>query len=48
MVIFKIIWLLINLVSLWFLPIYIIYCYIPNKNIEEGINDWLDESINDF
>lgn len=48
MVVLKIIWFLVNLVSLWFLPIYIIYSYIPNKNIKEGINDWLDESADDI
>ena len=36
------------LILIWFLPIYYIWCWKPNKSIKEGLKDWIDESADDF
>lgn len=36
------------LILIWFLPIYYIWCWKPNKSIKAGLNDWIDESADDF
>jgi hypothetical protein len=30
-------------VALWMIPIVIIWCVKPNKSLQEGFSDWLNE-----
>lgn len=32
-----------NYIALWILPIWIIWCLIPNKSLIEGFLDWFNE-----
>ena len=31
------------LVTVWALPVLILWCFIPNKDIIEGLTDWFNE-----
>lgn len=33
----------VGLVTVWLLPVIIIWCIKPNKSIQDGLRDWLDE-----
>ena len=37
----------IGFIVLGFLPILYIWCIKPNKSIQEGLKDWIDESADD-
>lgn len=29
--------------TLWFLPVFILWCVIPGKSVREGFTDWFNE-----
>lgn len=45
MIFFKVYFYLDLIAFLWIMPILIMYCFIPNKGIKEGLTEWFNEDL---
>lgn len=39
---------IIGITAVIFFPVLYIWCIVPNKSIQDGLREWIEESANDF